>query len=98
MDAFILALGPVTDPKEPHVALVEVKGTTFSLLGLLGIDPCADLEPGKTIMYCALHLGRGDYHRFHAPTHFTIFAGKRFAGEGLPVSPLVTGRTMTCSP
>lgn len=32
----------------------------FSLPGLLGIDPFADLEPGKTIMYCALHLGPGD--------------------------------------
>lgn len=92
-DACILALGSVTDPKNPRVAQVEVKGTTFSLPGLLGIDPFADLEPGKTIMYCALHLGPGDYHRFHSPTQFTIFAGKRFAGEGLPVSPLVTGRT-----
>jgi len=92
-DARILALGSVSDPKNQRVPQVEVKGTTFSLPGLLGTDPFVGLEPGRTIMYVALHLGPGDYHRFHSPAQFTIFRGRRFAGEGLPVSPVVSGRT-----
>lgn len=91
-DARVLALGAVSDPKA-RVAQVEVKGTSFSLPGLLGADPTVGLAPGSMLMYVALHLGPGDYHRFHSPAHFTICAGRRFAGEGLPVSPLVTGRS-----
>jgi phosphatidylserine decarboxylase len=91
-DARVLALGSVTDPNS-RVAQVEVKGTTFSLSGLLGTDPMIDLPAGKCLQYVAFHLGPGDYHRFHAPAEFRILSGKRFSGEGLPVSPLVTGRT-----
>jgi len=90
-DARVLALGSVSDPNG-RVAQVEVKGTTFSLPGLLGTDPMLDLRPGMSLQYVALHLGPGDYHRFHAPAQFRISSGKRFSGEGLPVSPLVTGR------
>mmetsp|Transcript_53944 Transcript_53944/g.106433 ORF Transcript_53944/g.106433 Transcript_53944/m.106433 type:complete len:343 (+) Transcript_53944:54-1082(+) len=92
-DATVLSIGSVNDPKNTRVAQVEVKGTTFSLPGLLGIDPTKTLAADRKIMYMALHLGPGDYHRFHSPTQFTIFSGRRFAGEGLPVSPVVTGRT-----
>lgn len=91
-DARILALGSVTEPGA-RVAQVSVKGTTFSLPGLLGVDPAKRLEKGRVLMYAAFHLGPGDYHRFHAPAEFEVHEGRRFAGEGLPVSPLCTGVT-----
>jgi len=90
-DARVLAAGCVSN-LNARVAQVQVKGTTFSLPGLLGTDPFIDLPKDRELMYFALHLGPGDYHRFHAPASFTVESGRRFSGEGLPVSPLVTGR------
>lgn len=91
-DARVLALGCVANANA-RLAQVEVKGTTFSLPGLLGTDPFIDLAKDRELVYMALHLGPGDYHRFHAPSAFTVESGRRFSGEGLPVSPLITGRT-----
>eukprot|EP00928_Gymnodinium_smaydae_P011125 TRINITY_DN14145_c0_g2_i2.p1 TRINITY_DN14145_c0_g2~~TRINITY_DN14145_c0_g2_i2.p1 ORF type:complete len:346 (+),score=57.78 TRINITY_DN14145_c0_g2_i2:148-1185(+) len=92
VDARVLALGEVSSPSGARVAQVEVKGTTFSLAGLLGSNPTKAMADDNTLMYVAFHLGPGDYHRFHSPADFVVREGRRFAGEGLPVSPVVTGR------
>lgn len=90
VDATVLATGSI-QVSGSRVAQVEVKGTTYSLAGLLGVDPSKSLDGDKVLLYAAFHLGLGDYHRFHSPAGFLVQEGRRFAGEGLPVMPLVTG-------
>jgi phosphatidylserine decarboxylase len=90
VDAAVLAVGMLGDSSS-RVAQVEVKGTTYSIAGLLGVDPSQGLSDDSVLLYAAFHLGPGDYHRFHSPARFTVREGRRFAGEGLPVMPLVTG-------
>jgi phosphatidylserine decarboxylase len=90
VDATVLAVGTL-EASGSRATQVEVKGTTYSLAGLLGADPSKDLGADSVLMYAAFHLGLGDYHRFHSPAQFVVQEGRRFAGEGLPVMPLVTG-------
>lgn len=90
VDATVLAVG-VLEAGSSRAAQVEVKGTSYSLTGLLGVDPAKDLGSDSVLLYVAFHLGVGDYHRFHSPTSFCVREGRRFAGEGFPVMPLVTG-------
>lgn len=90
VDATVLAAGTL-EATGSRATQVEVKGTTYSLAGLLGVDPARNLGSDSVLLYAAFHLGLGDYHRFHSPAGFTVQEGRRFAGEGLPVMPLVTG-------
>lgn len=90
VDATVLATGAL-EACGSRATQVEVKGTSYSIAGLLGMDPAKSLGRDSVLLYAAFHLGPGDYHRFHSPAKFQVQQGRRFAGEGLPVMPLVTG-------
>jgi phosphatidylserine decarboxylase len=98
VDGKVLALGVVQgaaaggDWSSPRAWQVEVKGTSYSLAGLLGFNPTREFQEDSQLLCAAFHLGAGDYHRFHAPAGFQVQEVRRFAGEGLPVMPFVTGQ------
>jgi phosphatidylserine decarboxylase len=97
VDAKLLALGLVKESAVgnqcgPRAWQVEVKGTSYSLTGLLGFDPTKSFQEDSELVCAAFHLGAGDYHRFHAPAGFQVQEIRRFAGEGLPVMPFITGQ------
>eukprot|EP00933_Yihiella_yeosuensis_P079529 TRINITY_DN9238_c0_g1_i1.p1 TRINITY_DN9238_c0_g1~~TRINITY_DN9238_c0_g1_i1.p1 ORF type:complete len:325 (+),score=18.53 TRINITY_DN9238_c0_g1_i1:136-1110(+) len=75
---------------------VQVKNATYSLQAFLGCDPFLSLGKScsrtqQVLNYAVFHLSPGDYHRFHAPTDFTLTDACYFPGEAIPVDPLVSG-------
>ena len=86
-DSEVIACGEVTSDRLP-----QVKGTTYSLKGFLGVDPTRTMsESGKSgavLKYIVLYLCPGDYHRFHAPTAYHVTGAKHFSGEVLSVNKL----------
>jgi phosphatidylserine decarboxylase len=83
-DSEVIAMGDVTSDRLP-----QVKGTTYSLKGFLGMDPTRHVGQGKSapvLKYIVLYLCPGDYHRFHSPTKFRVTNAKHFTGEVLSVN------------
>lgn len=47
-------------------------------------------NPEENCLYhCVIYLAPGDYHRFHSPTEWTVFARRHFPGELFSVNPSV---------
>ena len=89
-DSEIIAHGDVIPGQD---RLPQVKGTTYSLRGFLGVDPTRTMSNtgGKSdvvLKYVVLYLCPGDYHRFHSPTNFHVTHAKHFSGEVLSVNRL----------
>ena len=88
-DSEVIACGDVIPGQD---RLPQVKGTTYSLKGFLGLDPTRTLAgSGKSrpvLKYIVLYLCPGDYHRFHSPTNFHVTNAKHFSGEVLSVNRL----------
>jgi phosphatidylserine decarboxylase len=84
-DSEVIACGDVLSDRLP-----QVKGTTYSLKGFLGVDPTKTLATtGKSapvLKYIVLYLCPGDYHRFHSPTQFHVSHAKHFSGEVISVN------------
>ncbi len=47
------------------------------------------MAPGNALFSAVLYLSPGDYHRFHSPGEWTASSRTHFAGQLLPVNPLV---------
>ena len=83
-DSEVIACGDVTEDRLP-----QVKGTSYSLKGFLGMDPTRNGGSGKSapvLKYIVLYLCPGDYHRFHSPTQFHVTHAKHFSGEVISVN------------
>lgn len=68
--------------------LAQVKGIEYHVTDFLGI-PTPKLKPGNALFSAVLYLSPGDYHRFHSPTEWVATSRTHFAGQLLPVNPLV---------
>jgi phosphatidylserine decarboxylase len=68
--------------------LDQVKGIEYHVTDFLGI-PTPQVKAGNALFSCVLYLSPGDYHRFHSPTEWTATSRTHFAGQLLPVNPLV---------
>jgi phosphatidylserine decarboxylase len=84
-DSEVISCGDVTSDRLP-----QVKGTTYSLKGFLGMDPtktiAASGKSAPVLKYIVLYLCPGDYHRFHCPTRFHVTNAKHFSGEVISVN------------
>lgn len=88
-DGEVLTLGELTEQKS---RIPQVKGTSYNLKAFLGTDPFKHkTRPDTVIKYAVIYLAPGDYHRFHAPTNYTIKVGRHFTGEVLPVNKILVG-------
>ena len=67
-----------------HGTLLQVKGHTYSLAELLGLQPAADLLEGGT--YVVLYLAPGDYHRFYWPFDGRVETAVHMPGDLWPVN------------
>ncbi|ELT94293.1 hypothetical protein CAPTEDRAFT_160543 [Capitella teleta] len=45
------------------------------------------VHPENVLHYCIIYLAPGDYHRYHSPADWTVFARRHFPGELYSVSP-----------
>lgn len=68
--------------------LAQVKNIAYHITDFLGI-PVPKVKPGHALYSAVLYLSPGDYHRFHSPTEWTAASRTHFAGQLLPVNPLV---------
>jgi phosphatidylserine decarboxylase precursor len=68
--------------------LSQVKGIDYHISDFLGI-PAPPLRPGNALFSTVIYLSPGDYHRFHSPTEWRATSRTHFAGQLLPVNPLV---------
>jgi phosphatidylserine decarboxylase len=86
-DSQVMALGDIESDR-----IEQVKGTSYSLKGFLGVDVLKNKKNGSggpgssTWKYIVLYLCPGDYHRFHSPCEFSVDVGKHFSGEMLSVN------------
>lgn len=39
------------------------------------------LHPDNELFHCIIYLAPGDYHRFHSPTHWTVYRRRHFPGK-----------------
>ena len=69
--------------------LSQIKGLEYHLTDFLGIQT-PTLAPGNALFSATLYLAPGDYHRFHSPTEWVCHSRTHFAGQLLPVNPLVS--------
>lgn len=67
--------------------LSQVKSIDYHIRDFLGID--VTVKPGNALFSCVLYLSPGDYHRFHASTEMLAVSRTHFAGQLLPVNPIV---------
>jgi len=81
-DSKILSMGTVTDGNS---RVDQVKGATYSVRSLLGMDPTAQVRPGYAVRYVVLYLAPGDYHRMHSPCDLEFKHGRHFPGEFFPL-------------
>lgn len=73
----------------------SVKGIYYSVERFLGCSGSADsvspfrpqLKPGHRLYSAVVYLCPGDYHRFHAPTDWTVTARRHFSGRLFSVKP-----------
>lgn len=68
--------------------LSQVKGIEYHVSDFLGI-PTPTVKPGNALFSAVLYLSPGDYHRFHSHTEWVAERRTHFAGQLLPVNPLV---------
>lgn len=71
----------------------SVKGIYYSVERFLGCSPTTNspfrpqLKAGHRLYSCVVYLAPGDYHRFHAPTDWTVTARRHFSGRLFSVKP-----------
>jgi len=82
VDGRLLTTGTID---RPNARVEQVKGTTYSVRGFLGLDPVKAQDPDSTVRYAVIYLRPGDYHQVHAPCDCTLSEGRHFPGELLPV-------------
>jgi phosphatidylserine decarboxylase len=73
----------------------QIKGVTYSLEALLGPDTKKDAylpKKGNDLYFCVIYLAPGDYHRFHAPTEWSVNLWRHFVGEMFSVNPGLVGK------
>lgn len=46
-------------------------------------------NPNNSLFHCVIYLAPGDYHRFHSPAEWQIYARRHFPGELFSVNPAV---------
>lgn len=85
-DAHVLSMGTVTDGSS---RVEQVKGATYSVRSLLGVDPTAQARPGFAIQHVVLYLSPGDYHRMHSPCDLEFTHGRHFPGEFFPLKSIL---------
>jgi len=70
--------------EEEEATVVEKKGEveTCYLQRLLK-------NPNNRMYQCIIYLAPGDYHRFHSPTDWTVYARRHFPGESGPVTEIL---------
>jgi len=85
VDGRLLTTGVVD---RPDTRVEQVKGTTYSVRGLLGLDPTKTKDPANpssSVHYAVIYLRPGDYHQVHSPCECAVQYGRHFPGELLPV-------------
>jgi len=82
VDGRLLTVGTID---KTNARVEQVKGTTYSVKGLLGIDPVQTKGAETTVRYAVIYLRPGDYHQVHAPCDCTFHKRRHFPGELLPV-------------
>lgn len=72
----------------------SVKGIYYSVERFLGSSSSHSNSPfrpqlkgGHRLYSCVVYLAPGDYHRFHAPTDWTVTARRHFSGRLFSVKP-----------
>ena len=73
---------------EVNGVLSQVKGISYHISDFLGI-PTPKVKEGNALFSAVLYLSPGDYHRFHSPTEWIAKSRTHFAGQLLPVNPLL---------
>ena len=84
-DGRVVSLSSVASP--PFV-LSQVKGVEYYVSDFLGVD-VPQLQAGNALHSAVIYLSPGDYHRFHSPTEWVATSRAHFAGQLLPVNPVV---------
>ncbi len=88
-DGEVLTLGELTGQSG---RIPQIKGTSYNLKAFLGTDPFKHRKSIDTVIrYAVIYLAPGDYHRFHAPTDYSVKIGRHFTGEVLPVNKILVG-------
>ncbi|RYY31661.1 phosphatidylserine decarboxylase, partial [archaeon] len=78
----------VSREKHNKGVLSQVKGIQYHITDFLGIK-VPRLRPGNVLYSTVLYLSPGDYHRFHSPCDWKVYSRTHFAGQLLPVNPVV---------
>lgn len=88
-DGLVLHAGSFSlSSKQSSMLLEQIKGVTYSLPCLLGVDRLDEgIASSQRLYYCTIYLSPGSYHRFHSPANWRIARSTPIRGELLPVAP-----------